>query len=260
MYLACGYTDLSRGIDGLATIVEQQFQLDPCTDTLFLFCGRRTDRIKALYWEGDGSLLLYKRLEKGRFQWPRNENEALSITPQQYRYNTDDFRLWAKSIGNSAERFVDYFLKCGSSQEQGYKSCVALMKYGEKYGKEKLKRTCKRMLEISTVPSIRTIAIILKTARSLKEKHLRRLTVKNSKKRVTLTRSLFCFGWASEPDLSVNELFLDCGFALAQVQLKERRQCGSAGGEGAVQTPCSCGSRSGIHNVHIIIVFSFFDT
>ena len=86
MYLACGYTDLRRGIDGLATIVVQQFQLDPCTDTLFLFCGRRTDRIKALYWEGDGFLLLYKRLEKGRFQWPRNENEALSITPQQYRW------------------------------------------------------------------------------------------------------------------------------------------------------------------------------
>ena len=69
VYLACGYTDLRRGIDGLATIVEQQFKLDPCSDALFLFCGRRTDRIKALYWEGDGFLLLYKRLEKGKFQW-----------------------------------------------------------------------------------------------------------------------------------------------------------------------------------------------
>ena len=86
VYLACGYTDLRRGIDGLATIIEQQFNLDPCTDALFLFCGRRTDRIKALYWEGDGFLLLYKRLEKGRFQWPRSENEAFSITPQQYRW------------------------------------------------------------------------------------------------------------------------------------------------------------------------------
>ena len=47
---------------------------------------RRTDRIKALYWKGDGFLLLYKRLEKGKFQWPRSENEALSITPQQYRW------------------------------------------------------------------------------------------------------------------------------------------------------------------------------
>lgn len=81
VYFAYGYTDLRRGIDGLATIVEQQFQLAPCTDTLFLFCGRRTDRIKGLYWEGDGFLPLYKRLEKGRFQWSCNESEALSITP-----------------------------------------------------------------------------------------------------------------------------------------------------------------------------------
>ena len=52
VYIACGYTDLRRGIDGLATIVQQEFSLDPFTNTLFLFCGRRRDRIKALYWEG----------------------------------------------------------------------------------------------------------------------------------------------------------------------------------------------------------------
>ena len=86
VYIACGYTDLRRGIDGLAGIVQQQFQLDPFTNTLFLFCGRRRDRIKALYWEGDGFLLLYKRLEQSKFQWPRNENEARALTPQQYRW------------------------------------------------------------------------------------------------------------------------------------------------------------------------------
>ena len=41
-------------------------------NALFLFCGRRKDRIKGLYWEGDGFVLLYKRLESGSFQWPRN--------------------------------------------------------------------------------------------------------------------------------------------------------------------------------------------
>ena len=51
VYIACGYTDLRRGIDGLASMVQQQFHLDPFTNTLFLFCGRRRDRIKALYWE-----------------------------------------------------------------------------------------------------------------------------------------------------------------------------------------------------------------
>lgn len=62
IYLACGYTDLRRGIDGLAQIVQQQFSLDPFSNSLFLFCGRRRDRIKALLWEGDGFVLLYKRM------------------------------------------------------------------------------------------------------------------------------------------------------------------------------------------------------
>lgn len=61
VYIACGYTDLRKGIDGLAALVQSQFQLDPFTNTLFLFCGRRCDRIKALYWEGNGFVLLYKR-------------------------------------------------------------------------------------------------------------------------------------------------------------------------------------------------------
>ena len=86
VFIACGYTDLRRGIDGLASIVQTQFQLDPFTNTLFLFCGRRQDRIKALYWEGNGFLLLYKRLESGTFQWPRNGAEARELTPQQYRW------------------------------------------------------------------------------------------------------------------------------------------------------------------------------
>ena len=86
MYIACGYTDLRRGIDGLASLVQQQFQMDPFQRALFLFCGRRRDRIKALYWEGDGFLLLYKRLESGSFQWPRNGVEVQQLRAQQYRW------------------------------------------------------------------------------------------------------------------------------------------------------------------------------
>ena len=86
VYIACGYTDLRRGIDGLASLVQQQFQLDPFSNTLFLFCGRRRDRIKGLYWERNGFILLYKRLESGSFQWPRNGAEALELSEQQYRW------------------------------------------------------------------------------------------------------------------------------------------------------------------------------
>lgn len=86
VYICCGYTDLRRGIDGLSALVKLEFNLDPFSNTLFLFCGRRRDRIKALYWEGNGFVLLYKRLESGSFQWPRKESEARALTSQQYRW------------------------------------------------------------------------------------------------------------------------------------------------------------------------------
>lgn len=76
----------ATGIDGLAGIVQQQFYLDPYQRALFLFCGRRKDRMKGLYWEEDGFLLLNKRLEAGRYQWPREGEEAKRITAQQYRW------------------------------------------------------------------------------------------------------------------------------------------------------------------------------
>lgn len=93
VYLVTGYTDLRRSIDGLATIVTAQLQLDPYSSALFLFCGRRCDRIKGLLWEGDGFLLLYKRLDNGSFQWPRNETEARLLTPQQTRWLMEGLKI-----------------------------------------------------------------------------------------------------------------------------------------------------------------------
>lgn len=86
IYLATGYTDMRKAIDGLATIVQQNFNLDPFSNSLFLFCGRKSNRLKALYWEGDGFVLLYKRLENARFQWPRNQEEVRMISEQEFRW------------------------------------------------------------------------------------------------------------------------------------------------------------------------------
>ena len=86
IYIACGCTDMRKSIDGLAGIVQQTFRLNPFQNSLFLFCGRQRDRIKALYWEGDGFVLLYKRLESGRFQWPKNAEAVRSITYQEFRW------------------------------------------------------------------------------------------------------------------------------------------------------------------------------
>ena len=54
IYLVCGKTDLRRGIDGLASLVQENFNLDPYSEALFLFCGNRSDRYKALYWDKNG--------------------------------------------------------------------------------------------------------------------------------------------------------------------------------------------------------------
>ena len=86
IYLVCGYTDMRKSIDGLRAIVEGAFHLDSRNHSLFLLCGCRYDRIKALLWEGGGYVLLYKRLdvERGRYRWPRNKNEVRNLTWQQF--------------------------------------------------------------------------------------------------------------------------------------------------------------------------------
>ena len=93
VYLVTGVTDMRKSIDGLSTIVQQQFRLNPVVRGVFLFCGRRCDRLKALYWEGDGFVLVYKRLENGRFQWPRNENEVRKLSSQQKRWLLEGLSL-----------------------------------------------------------------------------------------------------------------------------------------------------------------------
>lgn len=85
--LACGMVDLRKGIDGLSIIIGDKYKQNPFEQgTLFLFCGRRSDRIKGLLWMGNGFLLLYKRFEAGRLSWPRNTEEAAELTEEQYHY------------------------------------------------------------------------------------------------------------------------------------------------------------------------------
>ena len=94
IYLVCGYTDLRYGIDSLASIIERKYKVNLFVpNTLFLFCGRSSKKIKGLLWEGDGFLLLYNRVEQGHFSWPRNSSELRLMSPEQFRWLMQGFSI-----------------------------------------------------------------------------------------------------------------------------------------------------------------------
>lgn len=83
--VATGRTDMRKGIDGLVSLVRLNYGLDPLeTGTIFLFCGRRKNKIKCLAFEGDGFSLSVKRVSDGSFSWPNTPSEAMELTMEQY--------------------------------------------------------------------------------------------------------------------------------------------------------------------------------
>lgn len=83
VWLAAGVTDLRKGFDGLAAVVQLQLSEDPFSGQLFVFRGRRGDRVKILWWDGDGLCLYAKRLEGGRFVWPQARDGVVALSAAQ---------------------------------------------------------------------------------------------------------------------------------------------------------------------------------
>ena len=83
VWLAAGATDMRRGFDGLAAIVQERLGADPFGGHLFIFRGRRGDLVKMLWWDGDGLCLFAKRLERGRFIWPQATDGAIHLSAAQ---------------------------------------------------------------------------------------------------------------------------------------------------------------------------------
>jgi transposase len=97
VYLARGSTDLRKSIDGLAVLVKEEFDLDPFSPSLFVFCNRQRDKLKILHWEHNGFWLYYRRLERGKFHWPsENSSTPLKITRRQLRWLLDGLSLEQK--------------------------------------------------------------------------------------------------------------------------------------------------------------------
>lgn len=83
IWIAAGVTDMRKGFDGLAAIVQTTLSENPFSGQLFVFRGRRGDRVKILWWDGDGLCLYAKRLERGRFVWPCAESGTVALTTAQ---------------------------------------------------------------------------------------------------------------------------------------------------------------------------------
>jgi transposase len=79
IFLAVAPTDLRKSHDGLAALVEHVLEADPFSGQLFVFPNKRADRVKLLYWDGDGYALWYKRLEAGSFRFPATDAGATRV-------------------------------------------------------------------------------------------------------------------------------------------------------------------------------------
>ncbi|MDG1972133.1 MAG: IS66 family insertion sequence element accessory protein TnpB [Paracoccaceae bacterium] len=83
IWLAAGVTDMRRGFNTLAAQAQTVLKEDPFSGHLFVFWGRRGDLLKIIWWDQQGGCLFYKRLERGRFVWPRAKEGKVSLSASQ---------------------------------------------------------------------------------------------------------------------------------------------------------------------------------
>ncbi|MCL2760014.1 MAG: IS66 family insertion sequence element accessory protein TnpB [Treponema sp.] len=83
IFLRPGTTDLRKAVNGLAVIVQNDIKEDPFSGSVFIFCNRGRKLLKAVYWDKTGFWLSQKRLEKNKFPWPQDENEAMELTVEE---------------------------------------------------------------------------------------------------------------------------------------------------------------------------------
>lgn len=104
VFLYLGRVDFRKSINGLSAIVVSELKLEPMGGDLYIFCGRRKNTIKILYWDKNGYCLWQKRLEVNKFKWPRDEKEVMQITSEELGWLLRglDFRTAHKVLSYSS--------------------------------------------------------------------------------------------------------------------------------------------------------------
>ena len=102
IYIVCGYTDMRKSVLGLCSIIKEKLETEVESHTIYLFCGKRCDRIKILMKEPDGFELIYKLLSvDGKYKWPRNSSEVKPLTWKQLDWLLSGLDIeQPKAIGN----------------------------------------------------------------------------------------------------------------------------------------------------------------
>jgi transposase len=108
VFLALGNTDMRKSINGLSVLVESSMDLDPFSGHLFVFCNRRRNILKILYWDRNGFCLWHKRLEKDRFRWPESEDEVLNIGHRELMWLIEGLEI----MQHGAHKRLSYSVVC----------------------------------------------------------------------------------------------------------------------------------------------------
>lgn len=105
LYLVTGVTDLRKGIDGYAALVQDHLHLNPFEHAVYIFCNRDHNKLKMLYWDSNGFWLLYHRLESGHFKWKKDDKEkSILITNQQYKWLMEGLKIDQKTSVKKIEK------------------------------------------------------------------------------------------------------------------------------------------------------------
>lgn len=97
IYIYRNFTDMRKSINGLCVVVDQEMGLDLKRSALFIFCNRRRNRLKILYFDRSGFALWFKRLEEAKFSWPRDaDNDVIEIKVADLELLLEGVNIWTR--------------------------------------------------------------------------------------------------------------------------------------------------------------------